>query len=81
VARDFNVLQPVFVGLDDNVGGDGVARLQLIDVRWRFEGVGHEHLVHESGDGFVVDVHRPGVLVYGDDFSFEGIAPGSRGRV
>ena len=70
---DFDVLQPILAGLDDDIGGDGVAGLKLIDLRGRLEGVGHDHGVHEAGDGLVVDVGGSGALVDGNDFSFEGI--------
>jgi len=79
---DLHIFQPVFVGVDDHIGGNGVAGLQLIDLRGRLERVGHNHLVHEARYGFVIDIGRVGVLVNGDDFSSEGIAfaSGLRGR-
>ena len=43
----------------------------------RLDGVGHDHRVHEAGDGFVIDVGCAGVLVHGDDPALEGIALGS----
>ena len=77
VPGDFDVLQPVLVRLDDDIGGDGVAGLQLIQHGRRLDGVGHDHRVHEAGDGFVIDVGCASVLVHGDDSALEGIALGS----
>ena len=78
VADDFDVLEPVgVVGLDDHVGGDGVAGLELIERGGGLDGVGHDHRVHEAGDGLVVDVGGSGVLVDGHDFAFEGKALGA----
>src|ERR1035437_3173148 len=77
VSGAFDVLQPVPVRLDDDIGGDRVAGLQLIQRGRRLDGVGHDHRVHEAGDGFVIDVDGGGVLVHGDDPALEGIALGS----
>ena len=71
---DFDVLQPVLVRFDDDIGGDGVAGLQLIQRGRRLDGVGHDHLVHEAGDGFVIDVGGFRVLVDRHDFALEGKA-------
>ena len=71
---NFDVLQPVLAGIDDNIGGDGVAGLELIDLGGRLEGVGHDHRVHKAGDGFVVDVGHAGILIQRQNFSLEGVA-------
>ena len=74
MADDFDVLQPVLAGIDDNIGGDGIAGLELIDLRGRLEGVGHDHGVHKAGDGFVVDVGHAGIFINRHNFSLEGVA-------
>jgi len=79
MAGDFHIFQPVFIGVDDDIGGDGIAGLELIDLGGRLEGVGHDHGVHEAGDGLIVDVGGAGVFVHGNDFAFEGITLGGEG--
>src|ERR1700730_12030693 len=66
----FYVFEPILAGLGDHdVGGDGVAGSEVVDLGRRLEGVGHDHLVHKIGDGLVVDVGGAGVFVDGDYFA------------
>ena len=74
---DFDVLQPVFVLLDDDIGADRVAGLQLIEIGSRLDGIRHNHAVHEARDGFVVDVGRVRVLIHRDYVSLQGITLGA----
>ena len=68
---DPDIFQPVLVGRNDYIGGDGVAGLELIERGWGLDGVGHDHWVHKAGDGFVVDVGLFGLLVDRDDFALK----------
>ena len=76
MSGDFDIFQPVLVGLDNDVGGDGVAGLEFIERGRRLDGVGHGHWVHKAGDGVVVDAGVSCLFVYGNYFAFEGIALG-----
>src|ERR1700693_4040811 len=58
--RDFHILEPILIRLDDHVGSDGVAGLKLVERRGRFDDVGHGHRVHEAGGGLVVVVAGAG---------------------
>jgi hypothetical protein len=82
VSGDFDVFEPILSRLCDYyIGGDGVAGLELIEGGGRLDGVGHDHWVHKTGDGLVVDVGGSSLLVDGDDFPLERIAPGCGLRV
>jgi len=54
--------------------GRGIARIRSGLSTPVPDGVGHDHLVHEAGDGFVIDAGCAGVLVHGDDLALKGIA-------
>lgn len=74
MAGDLNIFQPVFFAGDNNIGGNGIAGLQLVESRGWLEGIGHHHFVHESGYRFVVDVGGSGVLVDRNNRALESIA-------
>src|ERR1019366_9115686 len=74
VSGDFDVLQPVPVRLDDDIGGDRVAGLQLIERGRRLVGVGDDHRVHEAGDGFVIDICDGGFAGGGAGLRWSSVA-------
>ena len=77
VPGDFDVLQPVSIVLNDDIGSDGVAGLELIERRSGSDDVGHDHRIHETWDEIVVDDRHSRLLVDRNDFSREQIMLGS----
>ena len=76
MTSNFNILQPIHVPLDDDISRDGVAGLELIERRSGLDDVGHDHRIHETGDGIVVDDGYSRFLMDRNDPSLEGITLG-----
>lgn len=66
-----DVLQPCAIIFYQQVGGHGVAGMQLVQFALRFNFVRHRHRVHEPGYRFAIYVDHMGAVIDGNDFAFE----------